>query len=166
MTAKAVHVVELNKIGILPYEVKDPGPGEVMFKTKACGLCCWDSWLYRGVCTPGPMPFPIGHEGVGVIEKVGEGVTEFKAGDKVFCASGSNEMMCEYVTVTKDCVVKRTKPNIIDHSTTAHKPTAVALFAESLTVFLSCKPIITIIPLSKIFAQACLRAIASSSYEA
>lgn len=106
MKANAVHVVELNKIGLLPYEVKEPGFGQVMFKTKACGLCCWDSWLYRGVCTPGPMPFPIGHEGVGVIEKVGEGVRGLKVGDKVFCASGSNEMMCEYVTVNQDCVVK------------------------------------------------------------
>ena len=62
----------------------------------------------------------------------------------------------------KDCVVKRTKPNIIDHSTTAHKPIAVALFVESPTVFLSCSAKIAIIPLSEIFAQACLHAITSS----
>ena len=75
-------------------------------------------------------------------------------------------MSAEPKAEPKDCVVKRTKPNIIDHSTTAHKPTAVALFAESPTVFLSYKPKITIIPLSKIFAQACLGAITSSQHEA
>ena len=106
MKANAVYVVETNKIDVMPYEVAEPKAGEVMFRTKACGLCCWDSWLYRGVCAPGPMPYPIGHEGVGIIEKVGEGVTSVKVGDKVFCASGSNEMMCEYVTVKEDCVVK------------------------------------------------------------
>lgn len=106
MKANAVYVVEMNKVGILPYEVREPRAREVTFRTKACGLCCWDSWLIRGVCTPGPMPFPIGHEAVGVIEKVGSEVTGLKPGDKIFCASGSNEMMCEYVTVPEDCVVK------------------------------------------------------------
>ena len=77
-----------------------------MVKTKACGLCCWDSWLYRGVNAPGPMPYVIGHEGVGEVYKVGADVTGLKVGDKVFCASGSNEMMCEYFTVTQDCLVK------------------------------------------------------------
>lgn len=106
MKANAVHVVELQKLGIMPIEVREPKADEVMFKTKACGVCCWDSWLYRGVCTPGPMPFAIGHEGVGIVEKVGEDVDTIKPGDKVFCASGSNEMMSEYVTVKANCVVK------------------------------------------------------------
>ena len=84
----------------------EPKGNEVMVKTKACGLCCWDSWLYRGVNAPGPMPYVIGHEGVGEVYKVGADVTGLKVGDKVFCASGSNEMMCEYFTVTQDCLVK------------------------------------------------------------
>ncbi len=106
MKANALYVAAVNKLAIMPYEVPEPKYHEIMFKTKACGVCCWDSWLYRGVCAPGPMPYPIGHEAVGVVEKVGEGVTSLKPGDKVFCASGSNEMMCEYVTVAEDCVVR------------------------------------------------------------
>ena len=38
--------------------------------------------------------------------KTGAGVKNVAVGDKVFCASGSNEMMCEYFTVPSDCVVK------------------------------------------------------------
>ena len=106
MLADGVYVTGYMQLGILPYEVADPKYDEVRVKTTACGVCCWDSWLYRGVNAPGEMPYIIGHEGVGIVESVGAGVTNVKVGDKVFCASGSNEMMCEYFTVKSDCVVK------------------------------------------------------------
>ena len=106
MLANGVYVTEYMKLGILPYDVPDPKYDQVRVKTMACGVCCWDSWLYRGVNAPGPMPYIIGHEGVGIVDMVGDGVTNVKVGDKVFCASGSNEMMCEYFTVKSDCVVK------------------------------------------------------------
>ncbi len=106
MKANAVHVVEMNKVGILPLEVPEPKYDEVLIRTKSCGLCCWDSWLIRGVNAPGAMPYPIGHEGAGIVEKVGEGVKGLKPGDKVFCASGSNTMMAEYITLRADCCVK------------------------------------------------------------
>ncbi len=104
--SNAVYVTELNKVEVRPFEVAEPKYDEVLVRTKACGVCCWDSWLIRGVNAPGPMPYVIGHEGVGIIEKVGDGVTNVKPGDKVFCASGSNAMMSEYVTLKGNCVVK------------------------------------------------------------
>lgn len=106
MLANGVFVKDFKELAIMQYDVPEPKAREVMVKTKACGLCCWDSWLYRGVNAPSPYPYVIGHEGVGIIEKVGSEVTNVKVGDKVFCASGSNEMMCEYFTVPDDCVVK------------------------------------------------------------
>ena len=106
MKAKGVFVTEYMKLGLLDWDVPEPKFGQVKVRAKSCGVCCWDSWLYRGVNAPGPMPYIIGHEGVGIVEKVGEGVTGLKAGDKVFCASGGNEMMCEYFTVPEDCLVK------------------------------------------------------------
>ncbi len=106
MLADGVFVTEYMKLGIMKHDVAEPKGNEVMVKTMACGLCCWDSWLYRGVNAPGPMPYIIGHEGVGIIEKVGDLVSNVKVGDKVFCASGSTEMMCEYITLPSDCVVK------------------------------------------------------------
>ena len=72
----------------------------------ACGVCCWDSWLYRGVNAPGPYPYVIGHEGAGIVEKVGSEVDNLKPGDKVFAAYGGNDMMSEYFINRKDGVVK------------------------------------------------------------
>lgn len=99
MLAKGVFVEKYMQLSIREYDVPEPKADEVMIKTMACGLCCWDSWLYRGVNAPGPMPYIIGHEGVGIVEKVGDLVTNLKPGDKVSCMSGNNEMMCEYATV-------------------------------------------------------------------
>ena len=83
MLAKGVFVEDYMKLSIREYDVPEPTATQVMIKTMACGLCCWDSWLYRGVNAPGPMPYIIGHEGVGVVEKVGNLVTSLKPGDKV-----------------------------------------------------------------------------------
>ncbi len=106
MLVDGVFVTEYRKLGIMQYDVAEPKFNEVRIKTKACGVCCWDSWLYRGVNAPGPMPYIIGHEGTGIVEKVGDEVTNVKVGDKVFCASGSSAMMCEYITLPANCVVK------------------------------------------------------------
>lgn len=106
MKANAIHVSAMEQLSLAPIEVPEPLFNEVRIQTKACGLCCWDSWLYRGVNAPGPMPYAIGHEAVGIVEKAGAGITHVKPGDKVFCASGSNVMMCEYVTLPGDCVCK------------------------------------------------------------
>ncbi len=106
MKADALWMVEPFKLEIRPHEVKEPKYDEVMLKTMAGGVCCWDSFLYQGISALGPLPYVIGHESVGVIEKVGGGVKHLQPGDKVFCASGSNEMMCKYFTVKADCVAK------------------------------------------------------------
>lgn len=106
MLAKGVFVEDYMKLSIREYDVPEPKANEVMIKVMACGLCCWDSWLYRGVNAPSPYPYIIGHEGVGIVEKVGELVTTLKPGDKVFCGSGTNDMMCEYATVPAAGLVK------------------------------------------------------------
>lgn len=106
MKSEAIWVVEPEKIEIRPHDVPEPKANEVMFKTTACGVCCWDSYLYKGISALGPMPYVIGHESVGIIEKVGSEVKNLQAEDVVFCASGSNEMMSKYVTVKSDCVVR------------------------------------------------------------
>ena len=56
MLAKGVFVTEYMKLGLMDYDVPDPSFNDVMVQTKSCGVCCWDSWLYRGVNAPGPMP--------------------------------------------------------------------------------------------------------------
>jgi S-(hydroxymethyl)glutathione dehydrogenase / alcohol dehydrogenase len=59
-------------------EVHAPGPGEVLVDLKASGVCHTDHDML-GM----PMPFVMGHEGAGVVEAIGEGVTNVAVGDRV-----------------------------------------------------------------------------------
>lgn len=62
--------------------VPDPGPGEALVKVEACGVCHTDLH-YREGGINGDFPFLLGHEAAGVVESVGEGVTEVAPGDFV-----------------------------------------------------------------------------------
>jgi NADPH:quinone reductase len=63
-------------------EVGEPAPGQVRLRQEAAGLNFIDVYHRTGVY-PQPMPFTPGVEGAGVIEAVGPGVTNVKAGDRV-----------------------------------------------------------------------------------
>ena len=63
-------------------EIAEPKAGEVLVKISACGVCATDQ-AARSQVFDVPLPAVLGHEGSGVIEKVGPGVTEWKPGDKV-----------------------------------------------------------------------------------
>ncbi|GAB4513680.1 MAG: Zn-dependent alcohol dehydrogenase [Anaerolineae bacterium] len=60
----------------------DPQEGEVLVRMAACGVCHSDYHLLTGT-TRHPMPVVCGHEGAGVVEAVGRGVTRVKVGDHV-----------------------------------------------------------------------------------
>src|SRR5215813_22091 len=62
--------------------VKDPGPGEVRVALRAAGLCHSDLSVIDG-SIPYPTPVVLGHEGAGVVDAVGAGVTAVKEGDTV-----------------------------------------------------------------------------------
>ena len=62
--------------------IEDPRDGEVLVKIAAAGMCHTDLTV-RDQYYPTPLPAVLGHEGSGVIEKVGRGVTSVKPGDKV-----------------------------------------------------------------------------------
>jgi NDMA-dependent alcohol dehydrogenase len=65
--------------------VREPEAGEVLIRYVAAGLCHSDMHLMTGDL-PVPLPYIGGHEGAGIIEKVGPGVSRVKAGDHVVCA--------------------------------------------------------------------------------
>jgi NADPH2:quinone reductase len=67
-------------------EVGDPGPGQIRIKQHAVGLNYLDTYHRTGLY-PLPLPSGLGSEAAGVVEAVGPGVTEFKAGDRVAYAS-------------------------------------------------------------------------------
>jgi alcohol dehydrogenase len=63
-------------------ELDPPGPGEVLVRIKAAGLCHSDLSVISGD-RPRPMPMALGHEAAGVVEELGEGVTDLARGDHV-----------------------------------------------------------------------------------
>ncbi|MEV0291563.1 MULTISPECIES: S-(hydroxymethyl)mycothiol dehydrogenase [unclassified Kribbella] len=62
--------------------VPDPGPGEAVVKVQACGVCHTDLH-YREGGIGDEFPYLLGHEAAGLVESVGEGVTEVAPGDFV-----------------------------------------------------------------------------------
>ncbi len=67
--------------------VPDPGPGEVLVRPQACGVCHTDLH-YREGAIEDEFPFLLGHEAAGMVEAVGEGVTSVAPGDYVSSPGG------------------------------------------------------------------------------
>src|SRR2546426_743123 len=98
--ARAVLCREHNEpVQVEEISVDSPKRGEVLVRLGACGVCHSDLSAITGTIAL-PLPLVLGHEGAGVVEEVGEGVSEFGRGDHVifsfiymcgkcrFCVSG------------------------------------------------------------------------------
>src|SRR5438067_10055921 len=64
-------------------DLEGPGPCEVLVRLAACGVCHTDMYTASGADPSGYAPTVLGHEGAGVVEQVGEGVTSLAPGDHV-----------------------------------------------------------------------------------
>jgi S-(hydroxymethyl)glutathione dehydrogenase/alcohol dehydrogenase len=64
-------------------ELAEPGPGEVLVRLVACGVCHTDMYTASGVDPSGYAPTVLGHEGAGVVERCGEDVSLVREGDHV-----------------------------------------------------------------------------------
>ena len=74
-------------------EIREPGPGEVLVAISAAGLCHSDLSVVDGTI-PFPVPVVLGHEGAGVVEAVGVGVTHVRPGDHVSLSTLANCGTC------------------------------------------------------------------------
>jgi propanol-preferring alcohol dehydrogenase len=75
---------------------RDPGPGEVLVRVRAAGICHSDAH-YRGGRSPmGALPITLGHEIAGVVERVGAGVSTHATGDRVCLHYLLTCNACEY----------------------------------------------------------------------
>ena len=71
---------------VVEVPVRQPTAGEILVRHQAIGLNFIDVYQRIGLY-PGPLPMILGREAAGVVEAVGEGVTRFKAGDRVgYCS--------------------------------------------------------------------------------
>ena len=89
---------------IVEVDVEAPKKGEVLVRIVATGVCHTDAFTLSGEDPEGVFPCILGHEGGGIVESVGEGVTSVKVGDHViplytpecgeckFCKSGKTNL--------------------------------------------------------------------------
>lgn len=99
-------------LSIEEIEVMPPQKGEVLVKLVATGVCHTDAFTLSGEDPEGIFPAILGHEGGGIVEQVGEGVTSVKVGDHViplytpecgeckFCKSGKTNL-CQKIRETQ-----------------------------------------------------------------
>jgi alcohol dehydrogenase len=69
-------------LSIEEIELDPPGPGEILVRIAAAGLCHSDLSVIEGN-RPRPMPMALGHEAAGVVEELGPGIDDLKKGDHV-----------------------------------------------------------------------------------
>jgi len=85
--ATTMRVAQISKPGadfqIVEREIPKPGAGQVRIKVQACGICHSDVLTKEGMWPGIQYPRIPGHEVVGVIDELGEGVSEWKAGQRV-----------------------------------------------------------------------------------
>ena len=83
-----IKAIRMNRVGgpevmeLVDVELGPPGPGEAQVRHEAIGLNFIDVYFRTGLY-PQPLPGALGMEGAGVVEAVGEGVTEVQVGDRV-----------------------------------------------------------------------------------
>lgn len=83
MKAMVVAAPAAGRVDPLDREVPPPLPGDVLVTVRACGVCRTDLHIVDGELPDIPVPIVPGHEIVGVIEAVGDGVEGFAIGDRV-----------------------------------------------------------------------------------
>jgi len=113
MKARAAVAWEAGQpLSIEEIDVAGPKDGEVLVRLVATGVCHTDAFTLSGEDPEGAFPAVLGHEGGGVVEEIGIGVTSVKPGDHViplytpecreceFCASGKTNL-CQKIRVTQ-----------------------------------------------------------------
>jgi S-(hydroxymethyl)glutathione dehydrogenase/alcohol dehydrogenase len=94
-------------------DLAEPGPGEALVRLVACGVCHTDAYTASGVDPTGYSPCVLGHEGAGVVERVGVGVRLVKPGDHVVTLFAPECGECIHCTSgrTNRCIVIRDQQN-------------------------------------------------------
>ena len=104
---EAKQPLQIEEIDVMP-----PQKGEVLVRIIATGVCHTDAYTLSGADSEGKFPCILGHEGGGIVEQVGEGVSTVKPGDHViplytpecgeckFCLSGKTNL-CQKIRATQ-----------------------------------------------------------------
>jgi len=95
-------------------DLAEPRAGEALVRLAACGVCHTDLYTASGADPSGYAPTVLGHEGAGVVERVGEGVTDVAPGDHVVTLFSPQCRECEHCRDhrTNLCLAIREQQNL------------------------------------------------------
>jgi S-(hydroxymethyl)glutathione dehydrogenase/alcohol dehydrogenase len=83
-------------LAVQEVELAEPQAGEVLVRLAACGVCHTDLYTASGADPSGYAPTVLGHEGAGVVERVGENVSSLRRGDHVVTLFSPQCRECEH----------------------------------------------------------------------
>ena len=107
---KAVVIRDINEIAVESVDLDKPKTGEVLVKMKASGVCHSDLSVLNGTLGL-KLPLVIGHEGSGIVEELGEGVTGVEVGDHVMMSFVPNCGECFYCHKDEAYLCEQNKPH-------------------------------------------------------
>ncbi|MDY8109713.1 quinone oxidoreductase [Fulvimarina sp. 2208YS6-2-32] len=116
---KAMRIHETGAPDVMKWEdveLAEPGPGEIRVRQTAVGVNFIDAYFRDGTYPAPSLPFTPGKEGAGIVETVGEGVSDVRQGDRVAYASAEGSY-AEHLIIAADKVVPI--PDGIDDRTAA-----------------------------------------------
>ncbi len=114
MHIKAAVLEEFGQpLNVTDVELTEPKAGEVLVRLEACGVCHTDMYTASGADPSGYAPTVLGHEGSGIVETVGDGVTSVKLGDRVVTLFSPQCRQCEHCRSPKTnlCLAIREQQN-------------------------------------------------------
>ncbi|MEM7250338.1 MAG: Zn-dependent alcohol dehydrogenase [Pseudomonadota bacterium] len=119
---KAVVADKLDHFAVSEVTLDPPKMGEVLVKMKATGVCHSDLSVINGTI-PSPFPVVLGHEGAGIVEAVGDGVTNVEPGDHVVLSFIPQCGDCFYCVHDQPflCSVAKQDGNQFDGTTRVHR---------------------------------------------
>lgn len=107
---KAVVAHAVNEFSVVNVDLDPPKVGEVLVRMKATGICHSDLSIINGTIR-WKLPSVLGHEGAGVVEQVGEGVTNVKPGDHVVLSFIPNCGDCYFCDRAEPHLCLKNKPH-------------------------------------------------------
>lgn len=138
MKIRAAVLEEFGKpLAVQEVDLAEPKAGEVLVRLEACGVCHTDLYTASGADPSGYAPTVLGHEGAGVVEKVGDGVTSVAPGDHVVTLFSPQCRECVHCVDprTNLCMAIRAEQNL------GHLPdgtTRLARDDEDIRSFMGC----------------------------
>src|SRR5215212_8482503 len=114
-------------LAVQEIDLAEPKAGEVLVRLVACGVCHTDMYTASGADPSGYAPAVLGHEGAGVVEKLGEGVKDLQVGDHVVTLFSPQCRECVHCVSprTNLCMAIRAEQNL------GHLPDGTTRFSRN-----------------------------------